>query len=72
MKCLIPSDADYALREVHEGICAIIRGRSLAYKIIRQGYYWPTMQKDAADFVRRCDSCQRYANIQRRPASQLA
>ena len=72
LKCLSPSDADYALREVYERICGDhLGGKSLAYKIIRQGYYWPTMQKNAVDFVRRCDSCQRYANIQRRPASQL-
>ena len=66
LKCLGPTDADYALREVHEGICGDhLGGRSLAYKIIRQGYYWPSIQKDSADFVRKCDQCQRYANVQR-------
>ena len=29
------------------------------------------IQKDAADFVKKCDSCQRYANIQCRPAVEL-
>ena len=58
LQCLGPTDADYDLREVHEGICGDhLGGRSLAYKIIRQGYYWPTIQEDATNFVRRCDSC---------------
>ena len=50
LKCLGPTDADYALREVHEGICEnYLGGKSLAYKVLRQRYYWPTMKKDAAD-----------------------
>ena len=40
LRCLRPSEADFALREVHEGICGNhLGGRSLAYKILRQGYY---------------------------------
>ena len=47
LKCLLPSEADYALREVHEGICGNhLEGQALANKILRQGYYWPTMQDD--------------------------
>ena len=30
------------------------------------------MKKDAAELVRRCESCQKYANIQHQPASQIA
>ena len=40
LKCLRLTDADYTLCEVHEGICGDhLGGRSLAYKIIQQGYY---------------------------------
>ena len=50
LKCLRPSEANYALREVHEGICENHIGkRALAYKILKQGYYWPIMQKDSED-----------------------
>ncbi|XP_038973062.1 uncharacterized protein LOC103706605 [Phoenix dactylifera] len=63
LRCLRPTEADYAMREVHEGICGNhLGGRALAHKILRQGYYWPTLQKDTLDFVRRCDRCQRNAN----------
>ena len=40
-------------------------------KIMRTGYFWPTMQQDAAEFVRKCDSCQRYGNVQRVPGEQM-
>ena len=30
-----------------------------AYKVLHQGYYWPTLFKDVAKYVRSCDSCQR-------------
>ena len=72
LRCLRPSEADFALQEVHEGTCGNhLGGKSLAYKILRQGYYWPTMLQDAQEFIRRCDECQRYANIQRQPSTHL-
>ena len=39
--------------------------KSLVRKIMRTGYFWPTMQQDAAEFEKKCDSCQRYENVQR-------
>ena len=39
--------------------------KSLVRKIIKTGYFWPTMQQDATKFVKKCDSCQRYRNVQR-------
>lgn len=46
LKCLCPSQSDYALREVHEGIFRNhLRGRSLAYKILQQGYIGPQYSK---------------------------
>ena len=48
LRCLGPNKADYIMREVHEGICRNHLGsQSLAHKLIRAGYYWPTTQKDA-------------------------
>ncbi|GAV73740.1 RVT_3 domain-containing protein [Cephalotus follicularis] len=40
LRCLTPLEADYALREVHEGICDNHMGdRTLFHKLLRQGYY---------------------------------
>ena len=48
LRCLSPKEANYVMREVHEGICGNhSRSRSLVHKLIRARYYWPTMQKDA-------------------------
>uniref|UniRef100_A0A2N9IUL6 Uncharacterized protein n=1 Tax=Fagus sylvatica TaxID=28930 RepID=A0A2N9IUL6_FAGSY len=53
------AEANYVMREVHEGICGNHSGaRSLVHKLVRAGYYWPTMQKDAVSYVRACDKCQ--------------
>ena len=54
LKCIAGKDADYVRREVHEGVCGNhIGARELAGKVLRQGYYWPTMLRDATDLVRK-------------------
>ena len=58
LKCLLLSEAIYALQEVHDGLCGNhLRGCAFAHKVLRRGYYWPNMQKDAVEYVRACDSC---------------
>ena len=69
LRCIGEDEARYVLEEVHGGICGDHMGhKSLVRKIMRVGYFWPTMQQDAAEFVKRCDSCQRYGNVQHVPA----
>ena len=34
-------------------------GDTTAHKILRAGYYWPTLFKDAHAHVKKCDICQR-------------
>ncbi|XP_024026812.1 uncharacterized protein K02A2.6-like [Morus notabilis] len=46
-------------------------GDAEAQKVLRQGYYWPTLKKDAFQYARRCDKCQRYATIPRAPPENL-
>ncbi|XP_075651592.1 uncharacterized protein LOC142622063 [Castanea sativa] len=44
LRCLVPKEADYVMREVHEGIFRNHSGSwSLVHKLIRVEYYWPTM-----------------------------
>ena len=35
-------------------------------KILQAGFWWPSMFKDAQEFISKCDSCQRRGNISRR------
>ena len=66
LRCLTPDEANYVLREVHERVCGNHLGaRSLVYKVIRVGYYWPTIQVDAKAYVKVCDQCQRFNNVPR-------
>ena len=44
LRCVKEEEAKYILEEVHEGIYVDhIGARSLVGKIIRAGYFWPTM-----------------------------
>ncbi|KAK3030710.1 hypothetical protein RJ639_037207 [Escallonia herrerae] len=67
------SGANYTLREVHEGICGQHLGgqRALEHKVLRQGYYWPTMQQDTMSYTKKCDACQRFSSIPRQAPSLL-
>ncbi|XP_050277987.1 uncharacterized protein LOC126719481 [Quercus robur] len=72
LKCVDEEEAKYILEEVHGGICGDHAGsRSLVNKVVRAGYFWPTMQVDVAEIVRRCDKCRRYGNVQRLPAEKM-
>ena len=72
LKCIIGEDADYVLREVHEGVCGNhIGARALAGKVLRQGYYWPTMLRDTIELVRKCKVCQEHAKISHLPSEPL-
>ena len=72
LKCIAGEDTKYVLKEVHEGICGNhIGARTLAGKVLRQGYYWPTMLKDATNLVKRCRICQEHAKISRLPREPL-
>ena len=72
LKCLTPEQGQYVLAELHEGICGNHPGgRTLAHRAHTQGYYWPTMKSDAADYVRKCDPCQRMSPILKSPVQDL-
>ncbi len=72
LRCLIPAETEYVLKEIHEGICGNHSGaRSLAKKVIRAGYYRPSIQADSNLFVRHCDKCQRFANLLHSPSEEL-
>ncbi|XP_025664516.1 uncharacterized protein [Arachis hypogaea] len=70
LKCLHPDQTDYVLRKVHEGCCGHhIGGKALARKLIRAGYYWPSMMKDSKEFVRKCIKCHENTNFHRAPTN---
>ena len=60
--CVHPEASELLLEELHEGICGShSRGRSLFYRANNQRYWWPDMQKEAQEYVKKCDQCQRFS-----------
>ncbi|GJR55836.1 reverse transcriptase domain-containing protein [Tanacetum coccineum] len=72
LRCVGPLQANYVLREIHEGSCNMHSGpRSVVAKAIRTGYYWPTMHTDARKLIRECNDCQVHRPIPRNPQQNL-
>ena len=71
-KVLAPDEANYVLRKVHERAYGNHSGaRALVHKVVRAGYYWPTIQADAKAYVKVCDQCQQFSNVSRQPPEYL-
>nr|GEY92581.1 reverse transcriptase domain-containing protein [Tanacetum cinerariifolium] len=72
LRCVGPLQADYVMREIHEGSCSMHAGpRLVVAKAIRLGYYWPTMHQDARDMIRKCNNCQIHRPVTRHPQQSL-
>ncbi|KAJ4813319.1 Pol-polyprotein [Rhynchospora pubera] len=68
LTCVGRAKADGIIAEVHEGICGSHQGiTSLGRRIVRAGFYWPSLKKDVETYVRRCEKCQFHARIPRQP-----
>jgi ribonuclease HI len=64
LRCLDLSESQMVMRETHAGECGEHQGKKRLYQcLLTLGYYWPTMKKDAADFVKTCHICQVQANL---------
>ena len=46
-------------------------GQSLALKLLRLGYFWPTLKKDSQEWAKKCDKCQTFAHIPRQAPAPL-
>ncbi|GJW78830.1 reverse transcriptase domain-containing protein [Tanacetum coccineum] len=72
LRCIRPLQANYVLREIHEGSCSMHAGpRSVVAKVLRSGYYWPTMHTDTRNLIRECSSCQVHRPVPRNPQQKL-
>ena len=72
LRCVDDEEADYVLREIHEGVCGNHSGaRTLAFKALRQGYFWPTMHQDAKKMARSCKTCQSFSEVPAQPPEML-
>jgi hypothetical protein len=59
-RCVREDEVPDILRNFHDGPCGgHFSDKCTTYKVLHSGYYWPSIFKDAAKYVRSCDSCQR-------------
>ena len=62
LKCLEKSEVDDVTSELHSGVCGGHKyWKATAFKILRAGYYWPTLFSDVYHQVRSCVECQKFA-----------
>nr|GEV81719.1 reverse transcriptase domain-containing protein [Tanacetum cinerariifolium] len=72
LRCVGPLQADYVIREIHEGSCSMHAGpRTVVAKAMRLGYYWPTMHRDARDMLRTCNAFPVHRLVLRNPQQPL-
>jgi hypothetical protein len=65
LKCVDPQEVERIMVEFHDNLCGGHHfWKTTAYKILRAGYYWPTMFTDICRRVRACIKCQRFEGKQ--------
>ena len=70
--CVHPDATEFILEELHEGICGShTGGRSLSHRAMTLGYWWLSMHKEALEYVKKCDQCQRFAPNIHKPGGEL-
>ncbi|XP_074293465.1 uncharacterized protein LOC141620514 [Silene latifolia] len=55
LRRLEPREAKQIIEHIHDGYCANHKGgRSLASKVLRTGYFWPTLRADCIAYSSKC------------------
>ena len=64
--CLTLDGAKVVLNDFHRGACGVhLSGLSTTQKILRVGYFWPSIFKDCVNAVKKCHSLHVFANNMR-------
>jgi len=62
LRCLEKEESEKVLAKIHSGDGGGHFGEdTTAHKVLRDGYYWPTLFKDAHTLSRKCIICQKVA-----------
>eukprot|EP00253_Pinus_taeda_P031966 PITA_31966 len=72
LRCLEKQEAQRVLQELYDRPAGGHFGAdTTAHKIIHAGYYWPTLFRDAHEYVRKCRNCQSSSGRQNKSAFPL-
>ena len=70
--CVNGEQCTRIMSELHEGICGShVGGRALAGRVLRAGYYWPTLREDCVGYAQHCKQCQQHADWHKVPPEEL-
>jgi hypothetical protein len=67
----ITSTRELILKEAHETTYSIHPGSEKMYQDLKKRFWWYGMKREIAEYVARCDSCQRIKAEHQRPAGLL-
>lgn len=73
--CLLPTKVNELLAKLHEEVYGShVGGRSLAHRAMTHGFWWPKIQRDVADYVKKVQTMSKARPIDtlacRKPESQ--
>jgi hypothetical protein len=72
-RCVMEEERPLILEKSHEGITGgHYAGKSIAHKVLRSILWWPTLHKDAKEYYKACDVCQRVGKPSQRDEMPLA
>jgi hypothetical protein len=72
LRCLNPQEAQKVIFDFHSGLCGGHHfWKTITHKILRDGYYWPTLFLDVCKEVRACIKFQRFLGKQQLKALPL-
>ena len=72
LRCVPAEEGRQLIKDIHSGECGHHSSSlTLAGKVFRSGFYWPSVLQDAAVIVQSCDACQFHAKQTHQPAQGL-
>ena len=62
LDCINETHTPEIINEFHRGICGGHQAwKATTYKILRVGFYWPSLFQDTCTMVRACPECPKFA-----------
>ncbi|XP_074292464.1 uncharacterized protein LOC141619339 [Silene latifolia] len=72
LRCLEPHEAEQVIQDIHDGYCGNHKGgRSLASKVLRTGYFCPTLRTDCLTYSSKGEACQLHSPFIHHPSELL-
>jgi hypothetical protein len=66
LRCLDLDEANKTMSNFHDILCGGHNcWRNTIYKILRDGYFWPSLFTDVCEKIRACDKCQEFSGKQK-------